>query len=131
MPAHAVRMKLLPPLPACAAAATGTFLLSVQIQAVRSETKHASIHELLLLRLATLWGVQRWRSALTGPLCPPVQEVTFQPDILYLVGRGFLAPPAGYRILTEADLSEVKSTKTGDFRESEVGAQLAGTQVQL
>ncbi|KAI7841556.1 hypothetical protein COHA_004727 [Chlorella ohadii] len=48
------------------------------------------------------------------------QEVTFQPDILYLVGRGFLAPPAGYRILTEADLSEVKSTKTGDFRESEL-----------
>jgi len=52
-----------------------------------------------------------------------LQEVTFQRDIQYMVGRGYLVRPEGFSILTEEDLSQVQSTTSGDFREKEVGGQ--------
>lgn len=52
-----------------------------------------------------------------------MQKLVFQRDIQYMVGRGYLEPPKGVRIMTCEDLSDVKQTKEGDFRETEVGGR--------
>ncbi|GAB4818260.1 hypothetical protein N2152v2_005306 [Parachlorella kessleri] len=53
------------------------------------------------------------------------QEIVYQRDLLYMVHKGYLAPPLGYRIMTDSDISQAAAAQ-GDFRETEL-EQLVNT----
>ena len=62
--------------------------------------------------------------ALTGAPAPALicpQEIVYERDLKYMVDGAYLAPPVGFRVLTEQDLSGARTGRDTDFTDQQVG----------